>query len=271
MTTAAAQQTPFTEKRPLAPLRYEDRPRLPGPSYVHPAHSSYLPVPGQAGLTSSQDVYGPFPHIHYPNLPEPHSSPSGKPLVLYPYSPPRLEQSYEHPNVLLRQGQVSPYEANDFIPEYVNQANNPPSVWLQIGRFIRLPYDLMRGRRSLADQFRLVCTDRVKEKIEEPDTAANRNIFVTLLKTFYWHLLLRLPSLYFGRVTRIFEEADLTLPEIKRMALETAVQGQCDVHAMENSTLSPQYERLKVTWQSFIDDAMKEWETFNIISVLLLS
>jgi len=32
------------------------------------------------------------------------------------------------------------------------------------------------------------------------------------------------PSLYFSRVARIFEEADLTLPEIKKMALETASQ-----------------------------------------------
>ena len=94
---------------------------------------------------------------------------------------------------------------------------------------------------------------------------------MTLPKVFYLYLLLRLPSLYFGRVARIFEEADLSLPEIKQMALETAVQGQCDFHAMERSTLSPQYERLKVTWQSFIDDVMREWQTFNLISVLLLS
>ena len=48
----------------------------------------------------------------------------------------------------------------------------------------------------------------------------------TMPREVYLHFLLRLPSLYFSRVARIFEEADLTLPEIKKMALETASQGK---------------------------------------------
>ncbi|KJA14139.1 hypothetical protein HYPSUDRAFT_220615 [Hypholoma sublateritium FD-334 SS-4] len=32
-----------------------------------------------------------------------------------------------------------------------------------------------------------------------------------------------------------------------------------------------QYERFKATWESFIDNVMREWKTFNILSVLLLS
>jgi hypothetical protein len=38
----------------------------------------------------------------------------------------------------------------------------------------------------------------------------------------YLHLLLRFPSLYFSRVTRIFRDADMGMGEIKRMALEAA-------------------------------------------------
>ncbi|KAF9564920.1 hypothetical protein CPC08DRAFT_615003, partial [Agrocybe pediades] len=33
----------------------------------------------------------------------------------------------------------------------------------------------------------------------------------------------------------------------------------------------PQYDRLRSTWEYFIDSLMREWKTFNIISVLLLS
>jgi hypothetical protein len=84
----------------------------------------------------------------------------------------------------------------------------------------------------------------------------------------YQYLLLYLPALYFGRVARIFEEADLGLPEIKRFALQTATDGKFDLYTMEKM---PQYRRLRATWQSFIDDVMREWKTFNIISVLLLS
>jgi len=97
-------------------------------------------------------------------------------------------------------------------------------------------------------------------------------IFATLPRQIYLNMLLRLPSLYFSRVARIFEEADLTLPQLKKMALETASQarGEFDLHAFESNRV-PQYDRLKSTWESFIDSVMREWKTFNIISVLLLS
>ena len=60
------------------------------------------------------------------------------------------------------------------------------------------------------------------------------------------------------------------------MALETALHsplGGLDGLSFETgiAVVPPQYERLKVTWESFIDSIMREWKTFNIISVLLLS
>ncbi|KAF9525924.1 hypothetical protein CPB83DRAFT_507209 [Crepidotus variabilis] len=55
------------------------------------------------------------------------------------------------------------------------------------------------------------------------------------------------------------------------MALETASEGKFDINIMEASSVPPQYEKLKVTWEGFIDSMMREWKTFNIISVLLLS
>ena len=71
-------------------------------------------------------------------------------------------------------------------------------------------------------------------------------------------------------------EANLTLPELKKMALETASQGknsQLDIQILESNqnNLSPEYEKLKSTWEAFIDSVVREWKTFNIISVLLLS
>ena len=98
---------------------------------------------------------------------------------------------------------------------------------------------------------------------------------VAFPKQMYLLLLLRLPSLYFSRVARIFEEADLTLPEIKKMALETASQGLTHEYeiemAFESSSVPPVYKRLTSTWEFFIDSVMREWKTFNIISVLLLT
>jgi len=102
-------------------------------------------------------------------------------------------------------------------------------------------------------------------------------VLITLPAQIYVNLLLlRLPSLYFSRVARIFEEADMTLlPEIRRMALETALQGlkhEFEIQmAFESSSVPPAYKRLKSTWEFFIDSVMREWKTFNIISVLLLT
>ena len=40
----------------------------------------------------------------------------------------------------------------------------------------------------------------------------------TLPRQLYLHFLFRLPSIYFSRVSRIFEEAEMSLPEIKRVS-----------------------------------------------------
>jgi len=101
-------------------------------------------------------------------------------------------------------------------------------------------------------------------------------VLVTIPVQMYLHFfLLRLPSLYFSRVARIFEEADMTLLEIKKMALETASPGfkhEFEIQStFESSSVPPAYQRLKSTWEFFIDSVMREWKTFNIISVLLLT
>ena len=95
----------------------------------------------------------------------------------------------------------------------------------------------------------------------------------TLLRQLYLHFL---PYMYFSRVTRIFEEAEMSMPQIKHGILEAAiqlkepVQGIADAWKLE-PVESVQYSKLQNTWQSFIDSLMREWRTLNIISVLLLS
>ena len=102
---------------------------------------------------------------------------------------------------------------------------------------------------------------------------AFRFLVTTLPSQIYLYMLFRLPSLYFSRVARIFEEAEMTLPELKKMAIETAlyVQSRVNLSAFELEEAPPQYDRLKTTWGTFIDSILREWETFNIISALLLS
>ena len=98
----------------------------------------------------------------------------------------------------------------------------------------------------------------------------------TLPRQLYLYFLLRLPYMYFSRVTRIFEEAEMSMPQIKQGILEAAIQLKEPVKDVGDAwKLEPvesvQYSKLQNTWQSFIDSLMREWKTLNIISVLLLS
>ncbi|KAF9044122.1 hypothetical protein BJ165DRAFT_181601 [Panaeolus papilionaceus] len=96
-------------------------------------------------------------------------------------------------------------------------------------------------------------------------------------RQIYLHLLLRLPYLYFTRVSRIFEEAEMSIPEIKQGILETAqkqkdlVPHMATAWAYEPPVVSEPYQNLDKTWTNFIDSLLKEWKTLNIISVLLLT
>ncbi|KAK7031649.1 hypothetical protein R3P38DRAFT_2522284 [Favolaschia claudopus] len=111
-----------------------------------------------------------------------------------------------------------------------------------------------------------------------------RTMFVVLILSdfipgqFYLHFLLRIPSLYFSRVTRIFEDARLSLPDIKRMACAKPDQWELSRDGAWQTTTNPDpmplpssLLRFRSSWESFIDALLREWKTFNIISVLLMS
>ncbi|KAJ7490643.1 hypothetical protein FB451DRAFT_623051 [Mycena latifolia] len=101
--------------------------------------------------------------------------------------------------------------------------------------------------------------------------------FLRLAQKLYLNFLLRIPSLYFSRVTRIFEDAQVTLPEIRRMALDewNSKEKTKKAHmffAQHDPTVLPRsLLTFRSSWEGFIDSLMREWKTFNIISVLLLS
>ncbi|KAF8964539.1 hypothetical protein BDZ97DRAFT_1918973 [Flammula alnicola] len=96
----------------------------------------------------------------------------------------------------------------------------------------------------------------------------------TLPRQLYLYLLLCLPYMYFSRVTRIFEEAEMNMPQIKQGILEAAIQLKEPLSKpwrLEPSIENAPYNNLQKTWQTFIDLLLREWKTLNIILVLLLS
>jgi hypothetical protein len=127
-----------------------------------------------------------------------------------------------------------------------------------------------------------------------------------VLRQLYVSVLLWLPGLYFSRVARIFEDAEVSRPDIQRM-IDAAKGGDNVDRAMgawvadggtsmgtgiasgtgvvlgatgqllpfpedwTPPTVSPALARFKNSWEAFIDNLVREWKTLNIVSALLLS
>ncbi|KAG2153506.1 uncharacterized protein EDB93DRAFT_220268 [Suillus bovinus] len=112
----------------------------------------------------------------------------------------------------------------------------------------------------------------------------------TLPRQIYLHLLLRLPSLYFSRIARIYQDAELSRPDIQRLIDACASQVQnpssspippgAHYHPQPalpladewtSNNVSPALIRFKHSWEAFIDSLLREWKTLNLVSALLLS
>jgi len=253
------------------------------PSYGdHPTMGSAAQSQGQSQYSESQPTMGlqtPYPtSSSYPMYEVPaqrlsEASPPSLPSQLpYGFRPPSSDSPdkvspTKLPTPLPQHMAVAPPPSdrpyNSHQPHYSGDfpaIENRRSAWSSVKRFLRHPFSFSRRHEDMLGQE----TEKVASEDGYSKVAANF-IVGTLPSQLYLHILLRMPSLYFSRVARIFEEADLTLSELKEMALEL------DDHYCEATNVPPQYVKLKLTWENFIDSVMREWKTFNIISVLLLS
>jgi hypothetical protein len=89
---------------------------------------------------------------------------------------------------------------------------------------------------------------------------------------------LRLPILYFSRVSHLFEDANLSLPDIQRMAVANADQwkdgtpGALRTAWLPNdAAVAPNLLNFRHSWEAFIDALLREWKTQNVVSALMLS
>lgn len=117
----------------------------------------------------------------------------------------------------------------------------------------------------------------------------------TLPRQCYLWFLLRLPALYWQRVARVFEDAEVSKPEIQRLidacghfahdpSVDAAIatgfttpsggqralsQGLPYPEEWTPPVVSPALARFKISWEGFVDTLMREWKTFNLVSALL--
>ncbi|KAJ6467501.1 hypothetical protein C8R47DRAFT_813192 [Mycena vitilis] len=103
-------------------------------------------------------------------------------------------------------------------------------------------------------------------------------IFIRIPHQVYLHILLRLPMLYFSRVSRLFEDANLSLPDIRRMAVANADQWKDGTPGSfltawipYDAAVSPNLLNFRHSWEGFIDSLLREWKTQNVVSALMLS
>ena len=81
-----------------------------------------------------------------------------------------------------------------------------------------------------------------------------------------------MPSLYFKRVWRIINEAQVSQPELTRIIQQRQSGGEFPIaDQWIPPVVSPGLARFRYEWEYFIDTLLKEWKTFNVVSALLLS
>ncbi|EGO01437.1 hypothetical protein SERLA73DRAFT_70623 [Serpula lacrymans var. lacrymans S7.3] len=137
----------------------------------------------------------------------------------------------------------------------------------------------------------ITCTASTKNRIQSAFKITRHFLSDTLPRQVYLHLLLRLPSLYFTRIARIFEDAEVSRPDVQRMIDGCGLPRQRSntsgtlppgVHhhtgpmlpfpeEWTTTNVSPALVRFKHSWEFFIDSLMREWKTLNLVSALLLS
>ncbi|KAH9479828.1 hypothetical protein JR316_0008423 [Psilocybe cubensis] len=162
------------------------------------------------------------------------------------------------------------------------------SLWAKLSGYLTLPF----SSRSKESGGRYSFSAPYIHPPSTPSISSNpsrkpghiRSISNFVLKVLpaqiYLLFLLRVPSFYFSRVARIFEEADMSLPEIKKMVLEMMAldrgYGFDDGRLQAMGAQEPEkavpskYRRLKLAWEGFVEDVVSEWKMFNVIAVVLL-
>ncbi|KAI0951749.1 hypothetical protein AcV7_007759 [Taiwanofungus camphoratus] len=115
----------------------------------------------------------------------------------------------------------------------------------------------------------------------------------TLPRQTYLVLLLWLPALYWSRVARVFEDAEISKPDVQRM-IDACTVPEPEGHPAKGVAsrsrsarrkhprlplpfpdewnppmVSPALVRFKQSWELFVDSLLREWKTLNLVSALL--
>ncbi|TFK72066.1 hypothetical protein BDN72DRAFT_378122 [Pluteus cervinus] len=90
---------------------------------------------------------------------------------------------------------------------------------------------------------------------------------------FYVLLLFRFPAMYFDRFAHVLEHMDLTRQQVDDVVYarrRSEQQPQPNLGHVAEAEIPQGLVRFRKCWESLMESLSKEWETMNIVSVLLL-
>ena len=248
--------SPLQQSAPTTPSMYSGSYRLPGASTPQ-GHSINAGVSQDVQPFMSRTSGSPFGHVPSKSRNPSQAGPYYSHPVAYNSIGTTTSQTYRNANAFVASDHFRPSDGLTFdgIPAAGHAGTAMPTPQASQPIYAGTSQQFVHQPTS---QFYFFFADFLKQIILQA----------------YLLLLLRLPSLYFSRVARIFEQADMSLAEIKMMALETALTNEYEMEMAFRgfeSRVTPAFKRLISTWEHFIDSVMREWKTFNIVSVLFLS
>ncbi|KAI5892387.1 uncharacterized protein SCHCODRAFT_01152563 [Schizophyllum commune H4-8] len=296
---------PTKPSRPLAHAPLEACPPLPaaihashtvpighGSPASHSSHHSPSPIRPLSSLRQS-------PSIIPPSAPAPstHQTCTGSPSVRAPSrsnSPSNVDgvsdesrrDSFISPESPRKVGRHTSSASN---PEGVHVDHRPPTPQLSAALCERLPEPHAKASLRRASVY--------GGRAARASGAFAASLWRLIPTTLYLCALFRLPALYFSRVARVFENAELCRRDVIKMAVARATQwekalgsshaygGSQDraydriqnyahgyqFHEPQGDELSFPLLQFKKTWEQFVDNLLHEWKVLNVISALLTS
>ncbi|KZV76569.1 hypothetical protein PENSPDRAFT_645993 [Peniophora sp. CONT] len=292
------------------PVRPRDERELPYPQYspreeiFFPGGPEYLPVPPIPQAEPRYQAHDPWSHrrcTHSPPIslaaPVQPSRPYGE-SPMYPGMVPLVRPQAPYENIV-RQQQASGSHAypSRHSPAYHGSSASPWPSSATPYTYVTPPPAVPAGQPgSMAttyDWSRQGASNTTSVFGQEPLLDLGKILLVSFPQELYMLLLLRLPRFYHSRVAKVFEDAELSTPDIIRIYTTTAqvwqerqtsrngqhpkriniaklpVPSWNATAGSDASDVTPAMAAFKDSWEDFISSLLQEWNTLNIISALL--
>jgi hypothetical protein len=102
-------------------------------------------------------------------------------------------------------------------------------------------------------------------------------VILTLIRLIFSCLQMRLPSMYFLRVSRIIKKSGISMADYSRLKQPGPQLGflaeaakMAGAVGMPNIKCAHSLHRFRKKWKEFVEQCVKEWKNLNIVSALLL-